>query len=74
VSRVEHTDRTVTLIRTRLVPPWMNTSLVLRGHDRSAVATTWFGARRKLRGALRSAGFNIEEKAAWFDMGGALGV
>jgi hypothetical protein len=72
VPRVVHTDPKVKLIRTRLAPPWINTSLVLHGDGDSGVASTWFGARRQLREVLRLAGFSIEEEATWFSMGGGL--
>ncbi len=72
VPRVVHYDPKVKLIRTRLAPPWINTSLVLHGDGESGVASTWFGARRCLREVLRAAGFTIEEEATWFSMGGGL--
>ena len=72
VTRVVHTDSVVRLIRTRLAPPWINTSLVLSGEGGSGVASTWFGARRRLRRALHAAGFSVEETATWFSMGGGL--
>jgi hypothetical protein len=72
VPRVVHTEPKVKLIRTRLAPPWINTSLVLHGEGESGVASTWFGARRRLCDALRSAGFAVEEEATWFSMGGGL--
>lgn len=69
VPRVVHTKPTITLVRTRLAPPWINTSLVLSGEDESGVASTWFGARPRLREALRAAGFTVEEAATWFSLG-----
>lgn len=52
--------------------PWINTSLVLHGDGDSSVASTWLGAHRRLRGALRSAGFSLEEATTWFSMGDRL--
>ncbi len=69
VPRVVHTGRTVTLVRTRLAPPWINTSLVLVGDEESGVASMWALARRRLRQALRAAGFTVEEVATWFSLG-----
>jgi hypothetical protein len=75
VARVVHTDPTVTLIHARLLPPWFNTHLVLQGEDVSGVASTWFGARRRLRHALRAAGFEPVEVRTWLSMGrGARGL
>jgi hypothetical protein len=69
VPRVVHTDRTVRMIRTRLFPPWINTSLVLQGEGGWGIASTWFGARRRWRQALSAAGFTVEERSTWFSMG-----
>jgi hypothetical protein len=67
-----HTESNIRLIRTRLAPPWINTSIVLHDDGEPGVASTWFGARRRLRGALRAAGFTVEEESTWFSMGGGL--
>ena len=69
VPRVVHTSPTVTLVRTRLAPPWINTSLVLVGEEESGVASMSALSRRRLRQALHLAGFTVNEMATWFTLG-----
>jgi hypothetical protein len=70
VERVVHRSPRVTVIYARLAWPWSNTSVVVEGTDRTAVATTWFGMRRRLRRALLAAGFEVEEVRTLFSLGG----
>ena len=70
ISRIVHTDRQVTLVKARLVPPWFNTSLVLHDDETSGYAVTWFGARNRLRASLTAAGFDVQEVRTWFSVTG----
>jgi hypothetical protein len=70
VARVVDTGPQVTLVSARLVPPWFNTSLTLHDHDVSCYATTWQGARPRLRASLRAAGFDVVEVSTWFSLAG----
>ncbi len=70
VPRLVHINPSVTLIRTRLAPPWFDTSLVLTREDGTGIATTWLGARRRLRKTLHAAGFVVNEVTTWISLGG----
>ena len=70
VSRILHTDRRVTLVKARLVPPWFNTSLVVHDDEIIGYAVTWFGARVRLRVSLKAAGFDVQEVTTWFSVAG----
>jgi hypothetical protein len=70
VERVVHRSTRVTVIYARLGWPWSNTSIVVEDADGSAVGTTWFGMRRRLRRALLTAGFEIEEVRTLLSLGG----
>jgi len=59
MSKVEHTDPTVTLLVANPGWPWANTGVILHDGKVTAVAVTWFGARKRLRTALASAGFSV---------------
>ena len=72
VDRIVHTKPTVTFIRTRLAPPWINTSIVVEGSQEKGIASTWILARRRLRNALLAAGFSIDYRSAWVSLGGRL--
>ncbi len=72
VDRVEHTEPKIALLHTRIAPPWINTSIVISGEGQTAVASTWFGMRRRLRATLQAAGFTVDQQAAWFSLGGGL--
>jgi hypothetical protein len=67
---VVHTKPIVTVIRGRLLPPWMNTSVVIEGDSETAVATVPGWRRHRLLRAIRDAGFTIEEQMRLFDVGG----
>jgi len=72
IEKIEHAGPTVTLILARFGLPWMNTSIVVRSVDAVGIATTWGFARRRVRGALRAAGFTIEEQRTWISPGDPL--
>jgi hypothetical protein len=66
VREIVQTDRNVTVVTTRLVPPWFNISLAVSDGTTSAQVSTWIGARASLRAALNGAGFDVRETATWF--------
>jgi hypothetical protein len=76
IRRVVHTDRDVAIVRARLLPPWLNSPLILHGdpaHGEDASVGVQMAAltRRDLSGALGAAGFRVRERATWFSMGGS---
>ena len=66
VREIEHSDRTVTLLKGRLLPPYINTHVVIEAGDVVGVAGLPGWQRRRLRAALRAAGFVIEEHSGRF--------
>jgi hypothetical protein len=66
VRRIVQTDREVTLVTARLVPPWFNTSLMVSDGRTAAQVSMPIGARGRLRAALDEAGFDVRETATWF--------
>jgi hypothetical protein len=66
VREIVHTDREVTLVTERLVPPWFNTSLMVSDGRTAARVSMPILARGKLRAALAEAGFEVRETATWF--------
>jgi hypothetical protein len=64
VERVIHTDPVIMMLSTRLAPPWINTSLLLSDDGLAGIASTWFGARARLKKALHQAGFVVDERKA----------
>jgi hypothetical protein len=69
VGAIVHVMPTVTLVRTRLAPPWINTSLVLLDGGESGVASLPVTSRPRLRRALRAAGFTPVEVTIWLSLG-----
>lgn len=75
VSRVVHTSPDVVLVRARLLPPNLNSSLILNGdsscgEDVSAAVQMPAWTRRQLLPALVEAGFRVDERATWLSLGG----
>jgi hypothetical protein len=74
-SRIVHTDPAVIMVRARLAPPNLNSSLILRGTTASGAPVTagahmpaW--TRREAAKALTANGFHVEERVTWFSLGG----
>lgn len=65
VDRLTHSSRRVTMLKARFLPPFINTRLVIEDNDVVAMASLpgWF--RRRLRRALREAGFEVRERFGW---------
>lgn len=53
----------------KLVPPWFNVTIPIRGTDGLLIASTWIFARGKLRQTFQSAGFEVTEHVTWTDRG-----
>ena len=69
VDVVRHSGHDVFVYRARLLPPWMNFSIVVSDGQRSVLATGPMWNRRKLLGALHSAGFQTIEKITRIERG-----
>jgi hypothetical protein len=53
----------------RLVPPWFNVTVPIRGEGGTLVASMWVLGRRKLRRTLQEAGFEVVDHVTWIDRG-----
>jgi hypothetical protein len=67
--QVKHNGSRVDVYVARLVPPWFDLAIPIRGDGGTLVATVWLLARRKVRRALREAGFDVVEHITWIDRG-----
>jgi hypothetical protein len=77
IRGIVHTERDVIVVRARLLPPNLNTSLILRGDGRygeAVAAGVQMSAttRRDVSQALQAAGFRVDERVQWFSLGGSL--
>jgi len=75
IGRIVHTGPEVIVVRARLLPPNLNSSLILQGDSSlgdqvSAGVQMPAWTRRRLRLALVAAGFRVHERVTWFSMGG----
>ena len=68
---IVHEAPDVTLVYSRLLPPWMDTHMIVHDADSVALAHLGRGARRRLVEALRSCGFTPKEWRTWFATGSA---
>lgn len=72
-SEILHTESSVRFVRARLMPPWINTSLILVGQDRrDGLASVPVWLRRRLRHSLVRAGFDIVDVNLWLSLGDKL--
>ncbi len=62
---VTHVGKRADIYIARLVPPWFNVSIPVRGQDGTLVASIWLPSRRRLRHVLRAAGFEVVEHVTW---------
>ena len=67
--QVKHKGSRVDVYIARLVPPWFDLAIPIRGNGGTLVATVWLLSRRKVRRALREAGFDVVEHVTWIDRG-----
>jgi hypothetical protein len=68
VERVVHDRHEVTMIKSCLLPPNMNTYLVLEADDRVVVAAVPGWQRARIRVLLADAGFSLREERRWISM------
>lgn len=66
---VTHEGTRVDVYVARLVPPWFNVTVPIRGEGRMLVASMWILGRRKLRRAIEEAGFEVVDHVTWIDRG-----
>ena len=66
---VTHQRTQVDIYIARLVPPWFNVTVPIRGDGSTLIASTWILGRRGLRRTLQAAGFDVTEHVTWFDRG-----
>jgi hypothetical protein len=74
-QRLVHTTRHVIIVRARLLPPNLNSALILQGNGRlgeplSAGVQMAAWTRRRLRPVLLSSGFDLDERLTWLSLGG----
>ena len=72
VQPVTHQGTQVDIYIARLVPPWFNVTVPIRGAGSTLFASMWILGRRKLRRTLQAAGFDVTEHVTWFDSGGSV--
>lgn len=75
---IAHRTHNLTLVRGRLLPPWMNSGIVLVDHSEPSpsgvgvvLLTAW--QRRSVVDAARSAGFDVTVINTWTSAGGNIG-
>lgn len=74
---IVHRDSQLTVVYGRLVPPWMNSGLVLVDSTPGSrtvglVLLGGRGARREVVVAAETAGFHVEVYRTWFSAGGGI--
>jgi hypothetical protein len=65
VSDVAHGSRRVRLVWTRCAAPWISVSIQLRGTDGPCFVMLPQTSRRRLRSALETAGFDVDDVTMW---------
>jgi hypothetical protein len=75
-GQIVHTSKEVVLIKSRLLPPWYNSAIVLNGKSalgegRTAAVGMAFFMRRRLGRILRETGFHVVELQGWVSLGGS---
>lgn len=68
-SVLVHGGSRVTVVRARLLPPLLNTAVILVGQNGYARILTWYGKHQTVVSALREAGFEVDEQLRWFTLG-----
>ena len=68
-GEVVHDGRHVDLFVVRLLPPWFNVTIPVRGQAGVRVASTWLLAKHNLRRTLRATGFEVTEHVTWVNRG-----
>jgi hypothetical protein len=65
VDRLVHSSRSVVMLKGRWLPPFINTRLVIEDGAVVAMASLPGWSRRRLRHAIRDAGFDLQERYGW---------
>jgi hypothetical protein len=78
VGRITHTDREITVVTARLLPPNINSAQVLLSdadlaEPATAVVQMPVWTRRSLVPVLRRAGFHVERYRTWISIGQEIG-
>jgi hypothetical protein len=68
-KRIIHRGTTVWTVRARLLPPLLNTGLLLEDDAGIVRLLPWYGNYRRIVNALREAGFTVRERRTWFALG-----
>ena len=68
-STVVHQGPEVDIFVGRLIPPWFNVSIPIRGTENLLIATRWIVGLRKVVRTLEAAGYSVKEHRTWVDRG-----
>ena len=66
VNRVIHQNATVQVVRSRLLPPWMSTHLLISDGQEAVLAGVPAWMRSKVLDALQSHGFVVKQSRSLF--------
>lgn len=69
IPPVIHARPPLILLRARLLPPGLNSGLILRGDEGTATLLTWWGIRGRVRRALAEADVAFLERWTWLSIG-----
>ena len=65
VERIVSEGPQVQIFHPRLAAPWVNTTVIIDGHEFVGGASVWVTARRRLKRALAASGLDVTEKRTW---------
>lgn len=68
-KRILHRGSTVRTVRARLLPPLLNTGLLVEDDAGIVRLLPWYGNYRRIVNALTEAGFTVIERRTWFTLG-----
>jgi hypothetical protein len=74
VPPVLHARPPLIFVRARLLPPGLNSSLIVRGDDDAVTIVTWGGAMSRVKRALIDADVAFFDRVTWLSIGGHGGV
>lgn len=67
--QVIHAEPPLVWKRARLLPPGLNSGLIMRGEEGTVTVFTWWGVRRRAQRALQEAGLAVREEPTWLSVG-----
>jgi hypothetical protein len=70
VPPVLHARPPLVFVRARLLPPGLNSSLIVRGDDDAVMIVTWGGAMSRVKRALEDAEVAFFDRVTWLSVGG----